>query len=168
MTISLDGRIYLEKSLAVKVAEADLSPEECAIWKSYGFTFRSHCHYNKVYAVWEHTAHGPVIVDSLTVTGVYCDTSAGFSGSLRNSEGQTHWVKHSPERVLDLPVFAHVPFMPEITYLPKPTQDAPMQLKFPLVFKTQGNPNYLTEGFVYVTQIGEFRANYPQFGELRL
>ena len=168
MTISLDSRIFIEKSLASNLAEASLSPEEFELWKNYGFTFRNLVHFNKVFAVWEHTSNGPVVVDSLTVTGVYVDTFSGFSGSVRNSEGKTHWIKHTPSRILDLPVFAHVPFIPEITYLPKPTHEAPLQLKFPLVFKTEKNPNYLEDGATFVTQVGEFRATYPQFAELRL
>jgi len=167
MSSDKDSRPALEKSFAVKFAKSNLSEENFAVWISMHYTARFHCHYGKVFVVWKHTTLGPSILDMLTVVAVHCDTYDGFSISFTNTAGESQWVEHKASKLFGLQVFAHIPFMPEISFLPKPNDDKHHQLKFPVVIKSEGNPRFLVEGDTYITQFGEFRDTYPQYGGLR-
>lgn len=170
MDVNTADRRYLERSLALKAAAQHLTPRDYADWRLYGFTHRSLCHYNKVFAVWRQTPEGPVVIDSITVTEISVDSIDGFAVRIRNAAGEHQWLCHKPDRLFHLPVFAHIPFMPDITFLPRQEKGdiESMQLKFPIVYKTAGNPDRLVNGLVYLTQVGEFRSTYPQFADLRL
>lgn len=168
MDIPYESRKYLERSLALKAAETSLSQKDFNDWRLLGFTYRALCHKNKVFCAWEHSSKGPVVVDSLTVDEIEVDTATGFGVRIRNAAKEYQWLEHAPHRVFDLPVFAHVPFMPDVSYLPRKDAETHLLLKFPIVYKTQGNPDRPVEGLLYLTQIGEFRATYPQFADLRL
>jgi len=168
MDLDLTGRRSLEKTLAFRLAESTLSASEFSEWNLYKFTHRALCHHRKVFCVWEHSSNGPIVLDSITVTGIHVDTNNGFSVSVKNGSGQRQWVTHKPARIFDLPVFAHIPFIPDVTFLPRTLDEEQMTLKFPLVYKTEGNPDRLVEGLLYVTQVGEFRATFAQFADLRL
>lgn len=168
MDLDLTGRRSLEKTLAFRLAESSLTTSEFLEWQACRFVHRALCHHKKVFCVWEQGSDGPIILDSLMVTDIHVSTHNGFSVSVKNHEGQRQWVTHKPVRLFDLPVFAHVPFMPDITFLPRVMEEEPMTLKFPLVYKTEGHPEYPVAGLLYLTQIGEFRATYPKFADLRL
>lgn len=167
-----DQRSYLERSLAAECSQRHQTPAEHAAWLGMGYTARILCHYDKVFAVWAQTDKGPNILGKFRVSAVDCCTRDGFGVSIqsdvRKNPEDFVWVSHNPARLFGLPVFAHVPFTPELTYTPDSRHPEKFTLRFPVVFKTASNPHMPVNGDIYVTQIGEFRNLYPEFADLKL
>ena len=170
--MNLDQRLYIERSLAAEISKRDQSKTDHSEWEASGFTFRVLAHYDKIFVVWRHTLRGPQILGKLRVINFDACISSGLGAAIEtdttdSGEG-VQWVGHSPARLFDLPVFAHVPFISEVTYAPEARNPEKYVIKFPLVFKTASNPNSPIAGDIYVTQIGEFRGQYPEFADLKL
>ena len=102
--------------------------------------------------------------DACTSSGL----GAAFETDITDNGEGVQWVGHSPARLFDLPVFVHVPFISEVTYAPESRNPEKYVVRFPLVFKTASNPNAPIAGDIYVTQVGEFRGQYPEFADLKL
>lgn len=166
-----DQRQYLERSLAFDASKAFQSHADHTEWANSGYTFRVLCHYDKIFAVWRHTASGPVILGGIRVRNPELTTGDGLGLCLESEIGGTQsslWIGHSPRRLFGLPVFAHIPFMAEVSYIPEASRPDVHIVRVPVVFKTPSNPKTLVEQDIYVTQIGEFRAMFQQFENLKL
>jgi len=163
-------RTAFEKQLAYEFASR-LPPQAHQDWAACRHTSRAIVQFDSIFVLWQQFMSEPMIVGSLRVI----DVSASFKEGLKlhieyqdsTIKGRA-WVGHAPTDVLgNGRFFAHVPFKPEVTYHTR-TDNAPYSLRLPVVFRTQGNPNDLVEGELQVSQVGAFRATYPQFKEIRL
>lgn len=168
--MQVSERAALEKQLAYEFA-SKLPPEEHLNWAACRHTSRNLIQFSSIFVLWQQFMSEPMIVGSLKVT----DVSASFKEGLQVhieyhdsvSSGKV-WIGHAPTDFLgNGRVFAHIPFKPEVTYHTR-TGGTPYTLRLPIVFRTQGNPNDPLEGELQVSQVGSFRAAYPQFKEIRL
>lgn len=153
--------------MASDAAQRSLDLQQLTAWQDAGFTFRTLCHYNKTFVVWRHFMGEPLVVDSLTVKAVSCDTRSGLAVRIHNQEDEPTWITHHPSQLFGYPVFAHIPYLLDISYLPidvSKSATAGNVLRFPVVFRTQHNPkSNLVEEVYYLSQVGEFRNTYPEF-----
>lgn len=157
-----------ERIWAAQAADRSLSPQDAELWHSCRYVFRSHCHFNKIFVIWHAFDDAPNVLDTLTVCNLEADSYDGFGLRVENSKGESLWITHEPTRLWSYNLFAHVPFLGEFTFLPK-TETSNPSLKVPIVVKSLNSPCYpLVEGCVYMTQLSEFRATYPQFKNVKL
>lgn len=165
-------RLYVERSFSAERSKRYQTPADHDEWTAAGFTARILCHYNKIFVVWKQVDGGPKILGRFRVIGMDLDVSEGLGLSIettvRSKAEDIQWVSHTPARLFDLPVFAHIPYLVDLSYLPRAESAGTPVLRVPLVIRTAGNPDYPVEGGVYVSQIGEFRATYPEFSDLRV
>ena len=171
--MTIDQRLYLERSLALEASQRNQTPSEHTAWLDSGFTFRVMCHYNKIFCVWEHTKDDPKILGKFRICNADMDTYEGIGicieTDVKGSKEGLAWVSHKPARLFDLPVFAHTPFISEILYTPAhSTPNNQTGISLPCVFKTQSNPKNPVVGDIYVTQIGVFRTMFPKFADIKL
>jgi hypothetical protein len=165
-------RLFVERSLSAERSKRCQPPADHDEWTAAGFTARILCHYNKIFVVWKRTESGPKILGRLRIVGMDLDVTEGLGLSIettvRSKAEDIQWIGHTPTRLFDLPVFAHIPYLVDLSYLPRGDfADAPV-LRVPIVIRTAGNPDYPVDGGVYVSQIAEFRATYPEFSDLRV
>lgn len=167
-----DQRNYLEKSLAMEASRKYQSFEDHDDWMACGHTFRVLCHFGKIFAVWRQTEDGPEVMGKFRIANIGIDTKEGVGVSIatdvRGEDEDYLWISHTPTRLFNLPIFAHVPYLCDISYTPGTHSQVGMVLRFPLVFKLASTPKSPVVGDIYVSQIGEFRATYPEFADLRL
>lgn len=165
-------RLYLERSLATDCSLASQSEQDHLDWTNSGFTFRVLCHYDKLFVIWKHADSGPEVLGRIRVINLDACTRDGLGvcldTNITSKDDGAHWVSHNPSRLFGLPVFAHVPFISEVSYTPEGRTPEKFVTRFPLVFKTCSNPNDPVIGDTYVTQLGEFRNTYPEFEDLKL
>lgn len=166
-------RLFLERSLAAEASKTYQSAEDHSDWEKCGFTFRSNCHYDKIFAVWQHIDGAPVILGRIRVRDFDLDSREGLGvcveSNLHHDDGEDmEWVTNKPLRLFDTPIFAHVPFMAEVSFTPENSKPDTWIVRVPVVFKTESNPRDPKEGHIYVTAISEFRATYPQYKDLKL
>ena len=168
-----DQRLHLERSLAAENSKKHQNLTDHEDWINSGFTFRTLCHYDKIFVVWKQGINGPQILGKLRIINVGLDTYDGFEVCIESDiesfaiDG-TQWIGHNPTRLFGLPVFAHIPYICEVTFTPDGRCPDKSILRFPVVFKTEGNPAMPKVGKIYVTQIGEFRGLHPEFADLKL
>ncbi len=167
-----DQRLYIERSLAAQLSKQIQSPKDHDEWTNSGFTFRVLVHYDKILVVWKQGLKGPQVLGKLRITEFELDSRNGLGVCIESDLGSKpdgmQWVSHDPSRLFDLPVFAHVPFISEVTYIPESQDTSNFVVRVPLVFKTASNPSAAKLNDIYVTQIGEFRGRYPEFADLKL
>lgn len=163
-------RTAFEKQLAYEFATR-LPPQKHQDWAACRHTSRSIVQFDSIFVLWQQFMSEPMIVGSLRITDVAASFKEGLRLHVEYQDSTTKgsvWVGHSPTDVLGSGrFFSHVPFKPEVTYHTR-TGTAPYSLCLPIVFRTQGNPNDPVEGELQVSQVGAFRAAYPQFKEIRL
>ena len=167
-----DQRLYIERSLAAQLSKENQPPSCHTEWVNAGFTFRILTHYDKILVVWRQGPKGPQVLGKLRITEFELDSRNGLGVCIESDLGSKpdgmQWVSHDPSRLFDLPVFAHVPFISEVTYIPESQDAGNFVVRVPLVFKTASNPSAPKLNDIYVTQIGEFRGRYPEFEDLKL
>lgn len=167
-----EQRSYIERSLAIERSKRYQKPADHAEWTACGFTTRVLCRYNKFFVVWQQVNNAPKILGRFRVLNMELDIYQGLGlcieTTTRFKSEDMYWVSHTPSRLFDLPVFAHVPYLVDLSYLPLPEAPENPILRIPLVIKTASNPGYPVEGHIYVSQVGEFRATYPEFADLRV
>lgn len=163
-------RTALEKKLAYQFASR-LPQQAYQDWAACRHTTRHVVYAGSIFVLWQSFMDEPMIVGSVHVVDVRASFKNGLEVCLEwndSTRSGIEWVGHTPNDILGSGrVFAHVPFRPEVSFLER-SENAPHTLRIPLVFRTQGNPNDLVEGQLQVTQVGLFRAAYPQFREIRL
>lgn len=168
----LDQKLFLERSLAAQNSQKHQTAEDHTAWNKSGFTFRSLCHYNKIYVVWKQCLDGPQVLGRFRVINLELSTQEGLGVCIESDVGEgidgTQWVNHNPTRLFGLPVFAHIPYLCEVSYTPEGRNPDHFITRIPIVIKTTNNPSTPKVGNIYVTQIGEFRATYPELAELKL
>lgn len=158
----------MEKVLAADAADKFLSPQDSQAWHDCGYTFRCYNHFNKILVIWRCFAGEPEVMDTVTVSSVECDTYDGLGVKVLNNSKESLWLAHYPKKLWDYPVYAHVPFISQLQYVPG-TKGCNPTLRFPLVFKSEHNPrNHLIDGVVYITQLSEFKSSYPKYKDIRL
>ena len=167
-----DQRLFIERNLAAQLSK-EHQPASCHTeWTNAGFTFRVLTHYNKIFVVWRQGSNGPQALGKFRVVEFELDSRNGIGVCIESDLGSApdgmQWVSHDPSRLFDLPVFAHVPFISEVTYIPESHDPDNFVVRVPLVFKTASNPAAAKPNDIYVTQIGEFRGRYPEFADLKL
>ena len=163
-------RTALEKRLAYEFASR-LPTQEHQNWAACRHTTRHMVQYDSIFVLWQQFMSEPMIVGSLRVTDVSASFKEGLKLHVEYQDSVTKgkvWVGHSPTDVLGSGrVFAHIPYKPDVTYLER-VEGGPYVMRLPLVFRTQGNPGDTQEGELQLSQVGAFRAEYPQFKEIRL
>lgn len=170
--MNIDQRLYIERSLAAQLSKQIQPPKDHDEWTNSGFTFRVLVHYDKIFVVWKQGSNGPQILGKFRVSNFDLGTYDGIGVYIESDAGEAIdggiWVGHTPTRLFGLPVFAHVPFISEVTFTPNGHTPEKFVVRLPVVFKTQSNPAEPKPGDIYVTQIGEFRGSYPEFAGLKL
>ena len=170
--MNLDQRLYIERTLAAQLSKQEQASKDHDEWLNSGYTFRVLVHYDKIFVIWKQGPNGPQILGKLRVYNFDLDTVEGLGVCVESDVGHSvdgcNWIGHTPRRLFGLPVFAHVPFISELTYTPDGRDPEKFVTRLPLVFKTQSNPSDPKIGDIYVTQIGEFRGTYPEFADLKL
>lgn len=169
MNMTTSQRLALERSLAHESSKAYQSQEDHLAWTSAGHTFRTLCHINKIFVIWKHTLDGPEPLGSIRIVGVNLETKTGMSVciavTLAGKESR-QWITHNPSRIQNLPIFAHIPYMCDLTYTPEPNYHNNMVLRFPIVFKLEASPKFPVNGGIYLSHLGEFRSNNQEFSDL--
>ena len=127
--------------------------------------------YDSIFVLWQSFLSEPMIVGSIRVVDIRASFRNGLELHLEFNDSTTSgslWVGHAPTDVLGSGrIFAHIPYKPDVTYLER-VEGGPYVMRLPLVFRTQGNPGDTQEGELQLSQVGAFRAEYPQFKEIRL
>lgn len=163
-------RAALEKRLAYEFASR-LPPQEHQNWAACRHTTRHMVQYDSIFVLWQSFLSEPMIVGSIRVVDIRASFRNGLELHLEFNDSTTSgslWVGHAPTDVLGSGrIFAHIPYKPDVTYLER-VEGGPYVMRLPLVFRTQGNPGDTQEGELQLSQVGAFRAEYPQFKEIRL
>ena len=163
-------RAALEKRLAYEFASR-LPAQTHMNWAACRHTTRHIVYYDSIFVLWQAFMAEPMIVGSLRIIDIRASFIHGIELHIEFNDSKSKgsiWVGHAPTDVLgDGRVFAHVPYKPDISFLER-VESGPYVLRVPVVFRTQGNPNDMQEGELQVSQVGSFRAAFPQFKEIRL
>lgn len=169
--MQVSDRASHEKRLAHEHASR-LAPQVYQNWTSCRHTTRHIVGSNSIFVLWQQFLDEPMVVGSFVISDIRASFTEGLNLKVLFTNdlilNAPCWVTHTPTDILgNGRVFAHVPYIPEITFLEKVEQGQDT-LRLPLVLRTEGNPNDPKEGELQVTPVGLFRKAHPQFKELRL
>ena len=132
------------------------------------FTFRTLCHLNKIFVIWDYANGKPVVRGALEVLNMIADARNGaqchvetYLDGVLGSAQLSHYIKP----LFGGRIFCHIPT--HFNFHCESLDDKKV-VRYPVVFQTEGTPHKKTEGKLRVTQLGEFRAMFPEFKDLKV
>jgi hypothetical protein len=157
-----EERDALEKKLAHEAAWKTLSFHDLEDWKSCSYINKARAHSGKTFIVWKNTAAEPTILDVFKVQSIQVSFTDGLQATVADEWGEEYTVGHSPSRISSYKVYMHIPYTPELQYLPNASKTTKV-LRFPLIVKQFGRPDSLAMNMTYLTDVPDFKRLFPQF-----
>lgn len=165
----IDKSAY-EKQWASHEARQKLSKEDRHLFETARHTFRPYVYFDKVLVAWTMVQGEPRIKEVFKVVGIDVSFQEGIWLTMYAEVAKRELrISHSPRPLLDLGVFAWVPFFNELRYASPDWEDpdARKNLRLHACFKTPSSPDHTVEGHTYLTELHTFRETWPQYAKTR-
>jgi len=145
-------------------ASTTLPEHEQVLFNSLRAVTRSMLYENRTFIVWCKDSPQNKIIDILKVNDIDVGFHDGLAVRFKNSQGDHVWVGHTPTRLFRYQAMAHVPFLPEVKYSPRPNSKVELnELQLPIVIKTLANPDADLKEVQFVTDVRIFVSHNPQY-----
>lgn len=154
----------------VQVMVEDLFVEEFALWQARPVTSRMTASKGSIFVLWKMSADmRPMIVDAFEVIDIDLTTMEGLRVWVESKRFARlgYAITHKPSQLAgDQEVFAWVPFIPNVNYMPHPGGKG-WVLRAEICARTRSRSQDPVAGDTYLSPVGEFRARFRAFAEVR-
>lgn len=160
-----DDRGALERTLAHEDAQL-LAPVQLALWNEMTTNHRVVVFEGRIFVVWKASADGtPRPVNSLRVTEVQATFARGIELGLVDARGHLIVIGQRPTKLPDDELFLWSPYDNNLQWATHPYDARRKVLRLALAMRMRSHPKYLTHGHTYITDVGAFRDQFPQFAK---